>query len=122
MPMTKKLHSDIIKLLCKLINVNNLLYTYANVMQKSKQFIMFTKHMQQTLCLDLILKIFNIFDTNVNTFTKLHKQKYIFPFPKYELIWYIYPFKKKNNSLSLVEWNNMEPKFVNDSLSIKLII
>jgi hypothetical protein len=32
MPMTKKLRIDTIQLLCKLINVNNLLYTYANVM------------------------------------------------------------------------------------------
>jgi hypothetical protein len=31
MPMAKKLFSDIIQLLCKLINVNNLLYTYVNV-------------------------------------------------------------------------------------------
>jgi hypothetical protein len=34
MSMMKKLHSDTIQLLCKLINVNNLLYTYANVMQQ----------------------------------------------------------------------------------------
>jgi hypothetical protein len=34
MPMMKKLPSDTIQLLCKLINVNNLLYTYANVMQQ----------------------------------------------------------------------------------------
>ncbi len=32
MPMMKKLLIDTIQLLCKLINVNNLLYTYANVM------------------------------------------------------------------------------------------
>ncbi len=31
---TKKLPSDTIQLLCKLINVNNLLYTYANIMQQ----------------------------------------------------------------------------------------
>jgi hypothetical protein len=31
-PMTKKLPSNTIQLLCKFINVNNLLYTYANVM------------------------------------------------------------------------------------------
>jgi len=34
MPMMKKLPSNTIQLLCKLINVNNLLYTYANVMQQ----------------------------------------------------------------------------------------
>jgi len=34
MLMTKKLPIDTIQLLCKLINVNNLLYTYANVMQQ----------------------------------------------------------------------------------------
>ncbi len=34
MPMMKKLHTDTIQLLCKFINVNNLLYTYANVMQQ----------------------------------------------------------------------------------------
>ncbi len=34
MLMMKKLPSDTIQLLCKLINVNNLLYTYANVMQQ----------------------------------------------------------------------------------------
>ncbi len=34
MRMMKKLPSDTIQLLCKLINVNNLLYTYANVMQQ----------------------------------------------------------------------------------------
>jgi hypothetical protein len=34
MPMMKKLPSDIIQLLCKVINANNLLYTYANVMQQ----------------------------------------------------------------------------------------
>jgi hypothetical protein len=34
MSMMKKLPSDTIQLLCKLINVNNLLYTYANVMQQ----------------------------------------------------------------------------------------
>jgi hypothetical protein len=39
MLMTKKLHNDTIQLLCKLINVNNLLYTYANVMQESSLFI-----------------------------------------------------------------------------------
>jgi len=32
MLMMKKLSSNTIQLLCKLINVNNLLYTYANVM------------------------------------------------------------------------------------------
>jgi hypothetical protein len=32
MPMTTKLLNNIIKLLCKFINVNNLSYTYANVM------------------------------------------------------------------------------------------
>jgi len=32
--MMKKLPSNTIQLLCKLINVNNLLYTYANVMQQ----------------------------------------------------------------------------------------
>ncbi len=32
--MTKKLTNNTIQLLCKLINVNNLLYTYANVMQR----------------------------------------------------------------------------------------
>jgi hypothetical protein len=34
MPMTKTLPSNIIQMLCKLINVNNLLYTYANIMQQ----------------------------------------------------------------------------------------
>jgi hypothetical protein len=34
MPMTKKLPNDTIQLLCKNINVNNLLYTYVNVMQQ----------------------------------------------------------------------------------------
>ncbi len=34
MSMMKKLSSDTIQLLCKLINVNNLLYTYANGMQQ----------------------------------------------------------------------------------------
>jgi hypothetical protein len=38
MPMTKKFTNNTIQLLCKLINVNNLLYnilyTYANVMQQ----------------------------------------------------------------------------------------
>jgi hypothetical protein len=34
MSMMKKLPSDTVQLLCKLIDVNNLLYTYANVMQQ----------------------------------------------------------------------------------------
>jgi hypothetical protein len=34
MPRMKKLLSNTIQLLCKLINMNNLLYTYANVMQQ----------------------------------------------------------------------------------------
>jgi hypothetical protein len=34
MPMTKKLLNNTIHLLCKLINMNYLLYTYANVMQQ----------------------------------------------------------------------------------------
>jgi hypothetical protein len=34
MPRMKKLPSDTIQLLCKLINVDNLLYTYANAMQQ----------------------------------------------------------------------------------------
>jgi hypothetical protein len=34
MPKMKKLPSNTILLLCKLINVNNLLYTYANVIQQ----------------------------------------------------------------------------------------
>ncbi len=33
MPMIKKLLSNIVQLLCKIIDVNNLLYTYVNVMQ-----------------------------------------------------------------------------------------
>ncbi len=34
MPMTKTLLSNTVHLLCKLIHVNNLLYTYVNVMQQ----------------------------------------------------------------------------------------
>jgi hypothetical protein len=34
MPIIIKLFSNIVQLLCKLINVNNLLYTYINVMQQ----------------------------------------------------------------------------------------
>ncbi len=34
MPKMKKLLSDTIKLLCKLINVKNLLYIYVNLMQQ----------------------------------------------------------------------------------------
>ncbi len=114
MPMTKKLHSDTIQLLCKFINVNNLLYT-CKYNETNRQFIMWCFH--NSICNKHCVwiwswKISICFDTNANTFTKLHKQKYIFPFPKY------LSFLYKNPS-SLVERNSVEPRFVNDSLSIK---
>ncbi len=48
------------------------------------------------------------------------KNRYIFPFPKYELIWHIYPLLKnnslsQNNSSQLVEWSSAEPKYTSSS-------
>jgi hypothetical protein len=62
MPMTKKLPNDTIQLLCKFMNVNNLLDTHANVMEQidNSSCGVFTNHMQYTLRLYLILKNLNM--------------------------------------------------------------
>jgi len=61
--------------------------------------------MQQTLRLILSQKISICFDTNVNTFTKFHKQQIHLSFPKMWInMTYIY-----NNSSSPVEWSNVHP-------------
>lgn len=64
MPKTKTLLSNIVQLLCKLIHVNNLLYTYVNKCNKKTTHhvhVFSQYHMQQTLRLDLILKNLNTF-------------------------------------------------------------
>ncbi len=87
MSMMKKLPSDTIQLLCKLINVNKLLYTYANVMQQTynSSHGVFTI----TYAIDIVFG----FDPEKSQYvlTQTHLQnsvnnRYIFPFPKYELI------------------------------------
>jgi hypothetical protein len=107
MPMAKKLFSDTIQLLCKLINVNNLLYTYVNVMHQI--YISWCGVFTITHAIDIRFG----FDLEKSPYvltqmwTHLWKSinnMYTFPFPKYEFI-YI------NNSSSLVKWSNAEPKF-----------
>jgi hypothetical protein len=113
MLMMKKLPIKTIQLLCKLINVN-LLYIYANVMHQidnsSCGVLTITYEIDITFGFDLeksqyiLTQMWTHLQNSINN-------RYIFPFPKYEIIWYIYPFLK-NNSLSLVKWSNMEPKFL----------
>jgi len=89
MPMTKKLHNNTIQLLCKLIKVNNLLYTDANVMQQIYNsscdvFII-------TYAIDIVFGFDFEKSQYVLTQMQTHLQnsinnKYIFPFSKYDLI------------------------------------
>ncbi len=89
MPMMKKLPSDTIQLLCKLINVNNLLYTNANVIQKidNSSCGVFTIAYATDIAFE--------FDPEKSqcVLTQMQKKlrnsinnRYIFYFPKYELI------------------------------------
>ncbi len=76
MPRIKNLPSDTIQLLCKLINVNNLLHTYANVMQQidNSSCGVFTIAYATDIAFGFDPKTFQcVFDTNVNSSTKLHK-------------------------------------------------
>jgi hypothetical protein len=88
MPITKTLLSNIVQLLCKLIHVNNLLYTYVNVMQQIDN--------SSCPCVFTIAYATNIafgFDREKSQYVLTKMQThlgnsinniYIFPFPKYE--------------------------------------
>jgi hypothetical protein len=73
-----------IQILCKLINVNYLLYTYANVMQQIDNLScgVFTSICNKHCVWILSRKNSICFDTNANTFTKLHKQQIHISLPK----------------------------------------
>jgi hypothetical protein len=110
---TKKLLSDTIQLLCKLINMN-LLYTYANVMQQIDNSNMW--HFHNNICNKHCIwiwfwKISICFNTDVNTFTKLHKQQIHLSLPKIWINMTYISFLKYNSS-SVVEQNRAEPKFI----------
>jgi hypothetical protein len=115
MLMTKKLLNNTIQILCKLINVNNLLYTYANVMQQTDNSScgVFTIAYATNIVFGFYLEKSQYVLTQMWTHLQNSiSNKYIFPFPKYELILRIYSFFK-NNSSSLIEWSSTKPKFVN---------
>jgi len=89
MPMMKKLPSDTIQLLCKLIHVNNLLYTNANVMQQIDNWSC------NVFTIAYVTNIAFGFDAEKSQYVLTQMQtnlqnsinnRYIFPFPKYELI------------------------------------
>jgi hypothetical protein len=115
MLMTKNLLKNKIKILCKLINVNNLLYTHANVMQQidNTSSGVFTIAYATNIVFGFYLEKFQYVLTQMQTHLQnFISNKYIFPFLK---IWIniIYISILKNNSSSLVKWSNTKPKFVN---------
>ncbi len=99
MPIMKKLPSDTIQSLCKLMNVKNLLYTNANVMQQLDNSscgvftIAYTTNIAFGFDPEKYQYVLTQMETNLQNSIN---NKYIFPFPKYELIWHIYPFWKNN--------------------------
>jgi len=95
MSMTKKLPNNTIQLLCKLINVNNLLYTYANVMQQIDN----SSCDAFTIAYAIDIAFGFDFEKSQYVFIEMqtHLQNsinniYIFPFPKMTYI-YIYILK-----------------------------
>jgi hypothetical protein len=93
MPMMKKLPSDTIQLLCKLINVNNLLYTNANVMQQIDNSscgvftIAYATYIAFGFDPEKSQYVLTQMQTNLqNSLNNTINNKYVFPFPKYELI------------------------------------
>jgi len=77
LPMTKKLFNYTIQLLCKLINVNNLLYPCKyNAINKQPIMWCFHNSICNRHCIWIWSRKISIcFDTNANIFTKLHKQQ-----------------------------------------------
>jgi hypothetical protein len=93
MPMMKKLLGNTIQLLCKLINVNKLLYTNANVMQQidNSSCCVFTIAYATDIAFvfdpEKSQYVLTQMQTNLqNSINKTINNRYIFPFPKYELI------------------------------------
>ncbi len=93
MPMMKKLPSNTIQLLCKLINTNNLSYTNANVMQHidNSSCNVFTIAYATDIAFGFDPEksqyVLTQMQTNLqNSINKTINNRYIFPFPKYELI------------------------------------
>jgi hypothetical protein len=89
MPMTKKLPGNTIQLLCKLINMNNLLYTYANVMQQidNSSCDVFTITYATNIAFEFDPKKSQYVLTQIRTHLQNSiNNRYILPFSKYELI------------------------------------